>query len=249
MRPLPNWPYPFWIAHRGGGRLAPENTLAAMRTAARLDYCMVEFDAKLSRDNHVILLHDDTLARTTGDARPAAQVDYLDLARLDAGAWFASEFAGEPVPLLEWIAHHNLANGIACNIEIKPCPGRETETGTLVAREALRLWDGATPPPLLSSFAEAALEAARTEAPTLPRALLLENLPADWRLRAARLECIAIHLDAQWLDARVIADIHAAGLRAVAWTVNDPEQARALARWGVDGIVTDALDSMAVQQA
>ena len=95
--PATDWPYPFWIAHRGAGKLAPENTLAAFRLGASYGYRAFECDVKLSRDLVPFLLHDATLNRTTSAKGAAALLDWTQLARLDAGAWHSKAFAGEPL--------------------------------------------------------------------------------------------------------------------------------------------------------
>ena len=151
------WPYPLWIAHRGAGKLAPENTLAAFRVGASHGYRAFECDVKLSADGVPFLLHDATLERTPPAAGIAGERNWGDLARLDAGAWHSRAFAGEPMPTLEAVARFCLNNGHALNIEIKPTPGLEEHTGRVVAAEAARLWQGAAVPPLLSSFRPEAL--------------------------------------------------------------------------------------------
>src|SRR5258706_12150430 len=83
----PSWPYPRWIAHRGAGKLAPENTLAAFRLGAAHGYRMFECDVKLSADGVAFLLHDATLERTTSGQGTASRLAWSELARLDAGAW------------------------------------------------------------------------------------------------------------------------------------------------------------------
>lgn len=174
-----NWPYPRHIAHRGAGKLAPENTLAAFRHGASFGYRMFEFDVKLSADGKPVLMHDATLDRTTSGSGRVDALTLGELAALDAGSWHSPAYAGEPVPTLAAVARYTQANGCFVNIEIKPVPGNEYRTGAAVALDALALWQDAAVPPLLSSFSEVALEAARLAAPGLPRALLLDRLPAD----------------------------------------------------------------------
>ena len=123
--PTSAWPYPRYIAHRGAGKLAPENTLAAMRVGYAHGYRMVEFDVKLSGDGVPFLLHDDTLDRTTDARGRADALTWAELAKLDAGSWHSAVYAGEVLPTLGAIAVWSIANGVACNIEIKPSPGRE----------------------------------------------------------------------------------------------------------------------------
>src|SRR5690606_33557813 len=91
----PEWPYPALIAHRGAGRHAPENTLAAFRLGAHHGFMMMEYDVKLSRDGVALLLHDDTLDRTSNTQGNAADHTWAELAAVDAGSWHSAEYAGE----------------------------------------------------------------------------------------------------------------------------------------------------------
>ena len=236
------WPLPFWIAHRGAGRLAPENTLAAFRVGASHGYRAFECDVKLSADGVPFLLHDATLQRTTSGHGPAAALTWDELSRLDAGAWHGRGYAGEPVPSFASIARYCLRNDFALDVEIKPSPGRELETGRVVAATAATLWSSAGVPPLLTSFQPAALQGARESAPQLPRALLLDALRPGWLDEAKALGCVAVVTNYALLDAAVLAAVHGAGMRGLVYTVNDPAEARRLDALGIDGIVTDAVD-------
>jgi len=236
------WPYPLWIAHRGAGRLAPENTLAAFRVGARHGYRAFECDVKLSADGVPFLLHDATLQRTTSGHGDADRLNWSELARLDAGGWHSRHFAGEAPPSLEAIVCFCRRNGFALNIELKPSPGRDGETGRAVAAAAAQQWVDATPPPLLSSFKVAALEGAREGAPELPRALLLDALRDGWLEQAQALGCVGVVMASPLLDASQVGRLHAAGLRALVYTVNDPAEARRLVAIGCNGIITDAVD-------
>jgi glycerophosphoryl diester phosphodiesterase len=236
------WPYPRWIAHRGAGRRAPENTLAAVRVGASHGYRAFECDVKLSADGVPFLLHDATLQRTTRERGKASERSWNELSRIDAGGWHSRGFAGEPIPSFETIAAYCLRNGFALNIEIKPTPGTEEETGRVVARTAARLWQDTPDKPLLSSFRPETLAAARSAEPSLPRALLIDSLRADWFDQASSLGCVAVVSDYVLLDAALVARIHAAGMRSLAYTVNDPATAHWLVACGIDGIVTDAVD-------
>jgi len=244
------WPYLRWIAHRGAGKLAPENTLAAFRLGASHGYRMFECDVKLSSDGVPFLLHDDTLTRTTsardtlGAKHSATAGDHSwgTLARLDAGSWHSRAFAGEPLPTFESIARYCLRNSYFLNIEIKPTPGLERETGDVVARHAARLWQNAAVPPLLSSFDVPALEAAQMAQPELPRGLLLDTLWPGWLETALRLGCVAIICDHGLWNSSSMTQAKSAGLRTLSYTVNDEVTARRLLGLGLDGIITDRID-------
>ena len=185
------WPYPFWIAHRGAGKLAPENTLAAFRLGAQHGYRMFECDAKLSADGAVFLLHDATLERTTNGHGVAGELPWHTLSQLDAGGWHSRAYAGEPPCSLAALAAFCLGNGFALNIEIKPTPGTASHTGEVVGREAARLWSKSAVKPLLSSFQPDALAGAQASAPALPRGLLLETWWDGW-FEAARTLVISV---------------------------------------------------------
>jgi glycerophosphoryl diester phosphodiesterase len=242
MSELKPWPYPRWVAHRGAGKLAPENTLAAFRLGAAHGYRMFECDAKLSADGVPFLMHDAKLDRTTSGRGIGGEQPWSALSQLDAGGWHSRGHAGEPLPTLENIARFCLANGHLLNIEIKPTPGVERETGEVVAREAARLWQGAAVPPLLTSFQVDSLKGAQAVQPELPRGLLLDSLRKGWLEDARQLGCVAIVCNHALWDADVVAQAHGAGMRALSYTVNDEWAAQRLIDLGTDGIITDRVD-------
>ncbi len=242
---LTSWPYPRLCAHRGAGKLAPENTLTAMRVGHAHGYAMVEFDVKLAADNVAFLLHDATLERTSSGRGRADALPWRELSRLDAGGWHSAKYAGEMLPTFAAIARWARAHGVVCNVEIKPTPGRERETGAAVALDALALWRDAEVLPLMSSFQEDALLACREAAPQLPRALLVDELPADWLARVRRLDCVALDANHRYLTRDVVETAHREGCRVCCWTVNDPVRVAELGAWGVDTVITDAIDVIA----
>ncbi len=237
-----NWPYPRWIAHRGAGKLAPENTLAAFRIGAGHGYRMFECDVKLSSDGVPFLLHDKTLERTTSGRGMAGDKSWGELSQLDAGRWHSRSFAGEALPTLENVAAYCLRNGYFLDIEIKPTPGQESVTGTVVAQHAARLWIGAAVPPLLTSFRPEALQAAKAAAPELPRGLLLDSLWSGWLETALTLECVAIVCNYALWDTSTVTQAKSAGFRCISYTVNDEWAAQRLLDLGTDGIITDRVD-------
>jgi glycerophosphoryl diester phosphodiesterase len=213
-----------------------------MRMGAACGFTMLEYDVKLSSDGMPFLLHDDTVDRTSDGHGLASELDWRALGRLDFGSWHGPDFAGEPAASLYAVACYTRAHAIQSNIEIKPATGHDGETGTAVAREAARLWAGSDMPPLLSSFSETALEAARTAAPGLPRALLVEGpVPPDWRARQLGLGCIGLNIDTRHADQASVRDILDQGATLAIWTVNDPARARTLLDWGCHALFTDEL--------
>lgn len=240
-----HWPYPRWIAHRGAGKLAPENTLTAFRLGASHGYRMFECDVKLSRDGIPFLLHDSTLTRTTSGLGMAGEQDWAALSQLDAGSWHSRGYAGEPLPTLDAIARFCLRNDYFLNIEIKPTPGTERHTGEVVARQAARLWAQAAVPPLLTSFQPDALQGAQTTSPALPRGLLLDTLWTGWLETALSLDCVAVVCNHALWDTSSVTQAQSAGFRCLSYTVNDEWAAQRLIDLGTDGIITDRVDLFA----
>ncbi len=233
------WTYPRLFAHRGGGTLAPENTLAALRHGAAMGFRAVEFDVMAVRDDGLVLMHDEVLGRTVAGRGPVGALSAEELHTMDAGSWFAVDYAGEPVPSFADAAACCLQAGLFMNVEIKPLPGQALRTGRLVAQACALLPAGSV---LLSSFSEAALEAAQTAAPDVPRALLVDAVPADWSAKLSALSAVALHAKASLLTAQQASAVSAAGYGVFCYTVNDPAQARALFAMGVEAICTDRLD-------
>jgi glycerophosphoryl diester phosphodiesterase len=239
------WPYPTLFAHRGGGTLAPENTLAAMKCGYAHGYGAVEFDVKLSADNIAFLLHDDTLDRTTNGQGAAAQTSMADLEKLDAGAWHSNAHTGARVPRFSAIAHYLHGLGLMANVEIKPCPGREAETGKLVAELCAELWRDRLVKPLMTSFSVDALQAARKAAPDAPIGLLVD-VPGESHLQALQaLKCVSLHCHHAELTASHVRFFHDYGFHVLTYTVNEAARVSQLLAMGVDGIFTDNLADMA----
>lgn len=237
-----HWYFPQWIAHRGAGKLAPENTLAAFRLGASLGYRMFECDVKLSSDGVPFLLHDDTLERTTNDQGIAGQQTWQALAQLDAGHWHSAPYKGEPIPSLDTIAAYCISNGFDLNIEIKPTIGTDERTGTVVAEHVVRLWQNESRKPLLSSFKPDALQAALDKAPELPRGLLLRELWTGWLETALMLGCVAIICHHKLWDTSSVTQAKSAGFKVLSYTVNDEADVQRIMALGTDGIITDRVE-------
>lgn len=235
--------YPRIIAHRCGGALAPENTLAGMRIAARMGCRGVEFDVALTADGVPILMHDDTLERTTNGTGFVASKTMAEITRLDAGGKYHHAFAVEPAPTFQAALRTCGELGLWANVEIKPTPGTEAETGRVVA--ALVAAHSANNQPgaiLLSSFSALALQHALHAAPRIPRALLTETIPADWREQLNACGASALHTAAADITTEHIAPLCRSGIPLACYTVNNRATATLLFAAGVHAIFTDRMD-------
>jgi glycerophosphoryl diester phosphodiesterase len=234
------------FAHRGGGTLAPENTLDAMQLAKRMGFAAVEFDVMLARDQVPILMHDPAFGRTVPGQGEVSSHTAAQLVQMNAGAWQGKpEYADAKVPTFETVVRYCRANELFMNIEIKPAPGFEAVTGEVVARETARLFadePDATKWPLFSSFKADALAAAQAAAPQINRAMLYTVVPKDWREELQRLGCVALHTNYRTLQEDTAQAIKAAGYGLFVYTVNDPAIAHDVFEMGVDALCTDRLD-------
>lgn len=228
------------IAHRGAAEDAPENTLPAIDTAWKYGADAVEIDVRMSKDGRVVVIHDSSTARTTGRKLKVAQVPYDSLAELDAGRWFAEDFKGTRIPLLDEILDRTPPDKELL-IEVKSGPR------TIDAIEKVLSDREAIPAFSIISFQRKVLLRSKE---------LFPRIPAYWNLaRVGRLErCIrkakegginGLNLYHQVVrDASTVKRIKGADLQLLCWTINDTERARSLLEMGVDGIVTDRVGAM-----
>jgi len=222
--------------------------MAGLREGMRRGFRAIEYDIMLARDGMAVVMHDPYLGRTVAGAGNVFDYDALELAAMDAGSWFARAYDGEPVPLFVEFAGYCKAHGVWMNMEIKPAPGYDIETGGTVARIAAGMFADEMAAgrwrevPLLSSFSELALEAAREVAPEVPRALLMSELPPDWERRVQALEAVAVHVNHRHLTRELALAVKGAGYALFCYTVNEPARARELLGWGVDAFCTDRID-------
>jgi glycerophosphoryl diester phosphodiesterase len=231
---------PRLIGHRGAARHAPENTLGSIRAAAEQGARWVEFDVKLSADRVPLLMHDDTVDRTTNGRGAVAAMSFAALRALDAGSWFDPKFRGERIPSLAEALDLIAALGLGFNLEIKPCPGRAEETAGVALTMAANVWPEDRPPPLISSFDREAMAVAHRVMPDWPRGFLMDQPPPDWRVQMERLECATLHINARRRGTEAAMPSYlAAGRPVLAYTVNRPADAKEVFSWGVRAVFTD----------
>ena len=246
------WPWPRVLAHRGGGVLAPENTLAAIAYGHAHGFRGVEFDVMLAADDVPVLMHDPHFGRTVTGTGSVALTPSDQLARCDAGSWHSTAYAGEPVALLADVLEYCRRRGIWMNIEIKPSSAAVAyQTGQIVgalvrsafAQELARGAQRCDPAlPEFSSFSMDALAGARNTAQEIARGLLVEAVPSDWLAQLRSVDACALHARHKELDAHQVRLAHAQGFAVMCYTVNTPERVQELFAWGVDALCTDRLD-------
>jgi glycerophosphoryl diester phosphodiesterase len=234
------------IAHRGASAVAPENTLAAFRRAVEMGAGFIELDLQLSRDAHLVVLHDDTLGRTTTGRGPVSGKTLEELRRLDAGAWFdgtgkgagAAPFAGERIPTVEEALAFGRAQDIGLYLELKATGPNGAEH---VLAGALRS-AGETGRSVVLSFSANALAQIRRLEPLLVTGYLYSEAVPNPVERAEEVGARQLLPRSDRITSALVAEAHRSDLKVVAWTVDAAEKMSALRDAGVDGIITNRPD-------
>lgn len=227
-------------AHRGASGVCPENTMAAFRKAVELGAGGIETDVQMTSDGVLVLCHDEKVDRTTNGRGLLASMNWSEVQALDAGSWFAPQFAGERIPTLEQLLDLVVESGIMLNIEIKSglviYPGIEAKAIELVRRAGLgeRV--------IFSSANHFSLVECKRHAPEIRTGILyIEGLVDPW-LYAKHIGANALHPLYHGVRPELVTGAHAAGLAVNTWTVDDPKAISYMAQCGVDGIITNYPD-------
>lgn len=225
--------------HRGASAIAPENTLAAFRAAADMGAQWVELDVALSADGVLLVIHDDTVDRTSSGTGSLGDLSAAEATRLDAGSWFDPRFASEHIPTLSETLDLLGALGVGANIEIKQHEHhRSLDQLVETVRNVIAERRGSGPV-MISSFDIDALRAMHKLAPDLELAMLWEVVPADWVDQLASIPAAAIHLDFKALSIGFLEETSRRGIKVRAWTCNDPHQLLSFWDAGLTGVITD----------
>jgi glycerophosphoryl diester phosphodiesterase len=231
---------PFVVAHRGDEVCAPENTLSAFRQAVEKGADAVEFDVKLTADGQVVVIHDQTVDRTTNGTGNVAKFRLKALQELDAGVQFPGQFTGERIPTLEEV-FETVGKHAYMNIELK---NYATPFDSLVPKVAqIVKKHGMQEQVLFSSFLAINLRKARLLLPEVPQGLLvIPGWKGSWgRTFGWRGNYNALNPKKDEINASLVYRVHAAGKRVIAWTINTEAEFKRMIGLGVDGIITGDL--------
>lgn len=239
MNKLNELPRPVIFAHRGACAYAPENTLASFRLAAEMGADAIELDTKLTADGQMVVIHDQTVDRTTGGSGKVGSLTLAELKKLDAGNIFGNQFTGEPIPTLEEV-FETVGKKVYINVEItnyaSPFDALPDRIAGLVKKCGLEDWV------IFSSFQPLNLIRMKRKLPDVPVAQLALDGKTGLFQRGLLGKIVApdvIHPYSGDTDAKFIQKQHENGRRVHVWTVNDPADMRRLFAANVDGIFTD----------
>jgi glycerophosphoryl diester phosphodiesterase len=236
---FPSLSRPTIIAHRGASAHAPENTLAAFELALQYEADAIELDAKLSADGQVVVIHDQTVDRTTDGSGKLREMTLDQLRKLDAGSHFDIAFRGERIPMLSEV-FEAVGKRTFINVELtnyaSPIDDLPVKVVELVQQYGL------AQRVLFSSFSPLALQRAHRLLPEVPIGLLATRgwfgaLARSWLSQVIPYQ--ALHPELHDVTPKLVKRIHRAGRRVCVYTVNQPNDIRYLFALGVDGIFTD----------
>jgi len=237
-----NFNRPLIIGHRGFPALYPENTMVSFEAAVRAGVGMIELDVTLSRDAEVVVIHDDTLDRTTNGSGLVSRHTLAELRELDAGDWFHKKFAGEKLPTLDQVLAAFL-DRVKINIEIKASPAREPSYISVVVDKVLTAVGkkDANPRVLISSFDPEVLKTIAAGSKSHPAlALLLEEAIGEEALALSEMiGAMSIHPDMDTLDMKTIDDVRDRNLFIFPYNAESEINLRRAFEMGVDGLFVD----------
>lgn len=231
------------FAHRGASGRCPENTLAAFSKALELGATGIETDVQLTADGRAVLIHDESLARTTGLNKLVKETDFAELQTLDAGSWYSPAFGSERIPTLEQLLELAKPAEIILNLELKngivPYPGLEQKVIGLVRDYGL------ADRVILSSFNHYSLVLCKELAPEIRTGILyMEGLYRPWDY-ARSIQADALHAFKLAVTPEWVTEAKGVGIAYHPFTVNEESELEALAEAGVDGIITDYPERLA----
>ncbi|WP_179031301.1 glycerophosphodiester phosphodiesterase [Paenibacillus kribbensis] len=230
------------FAHRGASGVCPENTMAAFRHALELGATGIETDVQRTQDGHLVLIHDESLERTTGSPLDVRDITLQELNTLDAGGWFDEKFQGERVPLLDELLELAQSSDTVINLELKNSiyryPGMEEEVVAAVRRFGLERRV------ILSSFNHESLALCARLAPEIRTGALYIEIMVRPSEYAAQFGVTALHAHKHAVTPEAVAEALAIGVVYHPWTVNEPEEMKRLLEAGVSGIITDYPDRL-----
>ncbi|PST87611.1 glycerophosphoryl diester phosphodiesterase [Photobacterium sp. NCIMB 13483] len=225
--------------HRGARAVAPENTLISMKAAANAGATWIETDTQLCEDLIPVIIHDKSVRRCTNGSGSVRHKPLSELKQLDAGSWFAAEFADATIPTLTELLQACDDYSLNINLEIKVHYEEEVELQVRKTIETIKDYGFDTDRLILSSFSYNAVKHCLKLWPEVRRGLIIEDWVPDIARLDAKLNLYSIHLDHHLLNEKLAKEITDAGKVLQIWTMNDPQQIDKFTRWGVSTIISD----------
>ncbi len=232
------------IAHRGASAYAPENTMPAFLKAKQLGAKWLEFDVQLTKDNELVIFHDDELDRTSNGSGYLWEHTLAELKALDVGRWYTKDFAGTKILTLSEVLSFLQKENMAANIEIKAREGDEKFMAEKVVPLIQNFFNQNPFPFLVSSFNPTALSAIRKLTLDFPLGTLMDQWHPEWQMICESLNCISVNVNHEILTRERCQEIIRTNRRLLAYTVNEVDRAHELFSWGVHAVFSDCPDKI-----
>jgi glycerophosphoryl diester phosphodiesterase len=226
------------IAHRGASSYAPENTLAAFDLALQMEVRHIELDVDFTSDSHIVVIHDDTVDRTTNGSGPVTSHTLAALRGFDAGSWFGAKFVGERIPTFDEVLARYKGR-VHIHTEIKGrSPSLAQRTADLIRKHGM---EGQV---TITSFQSVRLEEMRAYAPELPRGWLVREVSEPIILQARAMGVTQLCPRADNMTSELVRHLHAEGFAARAWGVTTEELMQQVVQTGADGMTVNFPDKL-----
>lgn len=226
-------------AHRGASAIAPENTIAAFHAAAEAGAKWVELDVALSADDTLVVIHDDSVDRTSSGRGSLGDLTADQIGALDGGSWFDARYAGERIPTLAETIAALGELGLSANVEIKQHPHHKSLDQLVRAVQAEIVKRAPATRIMISSFDAECLRAMHKLEPELEMAMLWVEVPADWEEVLASIPAKTIHMHYKALSIGLLEHLRERGIKVRVWTCNDPVELVSFWNAGLSGVITD----------
>ncbi|WP_375749765.1 glycerophosphodiester phosphodiesterase family protein [Vibrio sp. HN007] len=227
------------VGHRGAAALAPENTMAGIKKAAKLGCQWIETDTHLSGDNVPVIFHDQTVDRCTNGTGKVSELSAKQLRELDAGSWFADDFVGERIPTLEELLSYCKDQNMGINLELKVYDLKSVEQLVEQVGVVIEKVSFDTRNLLLSSFSIEAVKECKRVFPDIRVGLITEDATLAYLDEIKPLNLYSVHVDQKILSNEMAKTLTALGYELNIWTLNDATKAAHFKSIGVEHIITD----------
>ena len=230
------------ISHRGGGALAPENTLSGIKYARNLGFHNTHFDVRLTADGVPVLQADDSSTSASGKENLISELFFDQISETDVGSIYGNEYAGESMPTLYQALGTCKEHEMLPLIELLPAPGQERSIAQIAVDILRKVWDQRALSPIFISANASTLEAIMEEEPTVARGLKWNSDVTTNEDEHQNLQCQTILIPGRLITSDLVRALHRNNHLVIATNVNDSADATALIHLKVDAIMTDQID-------
>ncbi|MFD2806867.1 glycerophosphodiester phosphodiesterase [Litchfieldia salsa] len=227
------------IAHRGASGYAPENTFAAFDKAIEMDVDYLELDVQMTKDNHLVIIHDPKVNRTTNGKGFVKDLTLSQIKSLDAGSWFGEEFRGERIPTFKEILNV-YGDKVGLLVELKNpslYPGIEKKVSDAINNYSL--FSEQNPSIKVQSFDLSSLRSLKKHLPLIDVGLLINRMINYRKLLKVEKDIDFINMQKRYITRHIVLQAHQLNLKIYAWTVNELRDLTYLLHLGIDGAIVD----------